>query len=161
MRLKELKNGDKLHVIVYLKKGRLEFDTHILHQDSFGSVIKVIHHGDKIVNFSIPDIRIELNHVQSNGKPIIWSDCQIKTVIFKGRQIQIASTEVEGIEKNRREAFRLGMGVNGMAKVGNRPEQEAMINDISYYGFGIVLRNMHFRNIFQKFQRKERRMSIH
>ena len=139
MELRELRTGDKLHVTAKLKKGRLEFDTQIVHQDSFGSVIQVIHHGNRIVNFSIPNIQIELVHVQSNGKPVIWSDCQIKTMIFKGRQIQIASTETEGIEKNRREAFRMGMGISGMIKIGNAPQMEAYINDVSYYGFGIVL----------------------
>lgn len=139
MKLEELPENQKLHIDVIAKTGHLEYDV-VSKFSACGAVfIEPIRYNNQIINFMRSDIIIKVLYTRSNRKPIEWSSCYIKWVEYKGKQYHMIGSNKVGIEVNRRGCFRIFVGEEGLAQVGEHTGiMKVTMKDISATGFSFL-----------------------
>ncbi len=139
MNLEELAENQKLHIEVIAKTGRLEYDV-VSKFSAHGAVfVEPIRYKEQVINFVRSDIMINVFYTRNNRKPIEWRGCYIKWVEYKGKQYHMITCKNVGIEVNRRGCFRIFVGEEGLAQVGEHTGiMKVTVKDISATGFSFL-----------------------
>lgn len=139
MKFEELAENQKLHIEVIGKTGRLEYDVVSKFCVQGAVFIEPIRYNKQIINFVRSDIIIKVLYTRKNRKPIEWRDCHIKAVEYKGNYYHMITCKNVGVEVNRRECFRIFVGEDGQAQVGEHTGiMKVNVKDISATGFSFV-----------------------
>lgn len=103
-------------------------------------ILEPIHQRDRLLNFEA-DIKIDVI-ADTGGLPLKWTDVKIINIYLpvKGA-VHFVLSRGEGVQSNRRNGFRLFLGVFGHMKVGDKDVPNIMIKDISLSGIGIKAPN--------------------
>lgn len=94
----------------------------------------------KVLGFSGSSVKVNLIMNREDKSPYVWKGIGIATVVMekKGTQYKIVASR-DGFEMNRREAFRLFVGLNGVVQLGvNTKAIDVIVKDISENGFAFV-----------------------
>lgn len=139
MKLEDLAENQKLHIEVIAKTGRLEYDV-VSKFSAHGAVfIEPIRYHGQIINFVRSDIIINVLYTRNNRKPVKWHGCYIKWVEYKGKQYHMIVCKSAGTEVNRRGCFRIFVGEEGLAQVGEHTGiMKVTVKDISATGFSFL-----------------------
>lgn len=139
MKLNELAVGDNVILQVEINGQFAEFPTTVTDVKSENVLLDVIRVNEKIVGFSSEHVVIDLINIRPEKPPMVWKRVSCITVSQQGKtQYQIAASG-EGFESNRREAFRLFVGISGIAQVGlNKKALDVIVKDVSENGFSFV-----------------------
>ena len=136
MRFEELAENVNLHIDVFSKVGHLQYDAVTKYCMKGAVLIEPIRYEKQIINFVRSDIIIKVFYARNNRKPIEWRDCQIKVVEYKGNYYHMITCKNVGVEVNRRECFRMFVGEDGQAQVGEHNGiMKVNVKDISATGF--------------------------
>lgn len=84
---------------------------------------------DKVVVFNSNDIEVNLIYQLDNEKPIVWSNVVMKNINTESVKGILAYSPNQGIKKNRRNTYRIPLGVNGRVR-----GEKVIIHDISVSG---------------------------
>ncbi len=137
--LTKLPVGSALHIEVYYMHQKLEYDVQIAGEAEGGLLFQPIMREGKMMNFMSSKLRILAIYYIKGEKPILWSHCQIKEVMYKGNPYHYIKTNHLGIVWNRRNDFRLYIGDTGVAQMGeNHVALKVNIRDVSNSGFSII-----------------------
>lgn len=137
--LTKLPVDSTLHIEVYYMRQKLEYDVQIVKEAEGGLLIQPIMNEGRMMNFMSSKLRILVMYYIKGDKPILWSHCQIKSVMYKGNPYHYILTNHLGISWNRRNDFRLFIGDSGVAQLGeNHVALKVNIRDVSSSGFSIV-----------------------
>ena len=80
------------------------------------------------------NVQIDMEYCQDENVPIVWHD--VKIVSYKSEYaMQVVS---EGVRHNRRNCFRVGVGLLARVRMPGDGPQQVMIRDISLSGFSIT-----------------------
>lgn len=80
------------------------------------------------------NVHVDMEYCFENVMPIIWRN--VKIVNYKGKYLMQVSGE--GMRHNRRDSFRVGVGLYGKLRRNGRGFQDVLIRDISVSGFSIT-----------------------
>ena len=81
-----------------------------------------------------------MTYSRNDKAPIVWKGVGCSVVKTKGRVLYKVIASGAGFEVNRREAFRLFVGLEGIARVGtNRRAMDVILKDLSDTGFAFVV----------------------
>lgn len=158
MKLHDLKAGSEISITSIKDSMTAKFFSEILQvkeesdlvmirelaQDRSWTLIKLIETDDKVINFEIDGITHRIIGTLE-GQSYYWSSSSIilvNTAEF-GRAHLIISQQ-EGIRFNRRESFRLWIGIDGTITFGEHKAcHDVVIKDISTTGVGIFIKAQH------------------
>lgn len=108
-------------------------------QDSDGIICDAIRLNGKVVSISSPNISVELMYIRKNKSPVVWKGVACDNITLESKIFYKIRSKDEGAEKNRREAFRLFLGCQGVAQVGtNKKAINVTVKDVSETGFSFI-----------------------
>jgi hypothetical protein len=108
-------------------------------QDADGIICEAIRLNGKVISINNANISLELMYIRKNLSPVVWKGVVCDSVTLESKLYYKLTSKDEGAEKNRREAFRLFVGKNGVAQVGaNKKAVYVTVKDVSETGFAFV-----------------------
>lgn len=92
-----------------------------------------------IISFDAPDINISMMALKEDSVPFFWQIVHIRKVVKDGQFYHCISCNMDGVRLNRRNAFRVFVGVNGDCIImQNNKTIPVNVRDISATGIGIL-----------------------
>ena len=136
--IQKIMEGSKVVVQAEDENNSIQFHSIVVFGDEEGLFIEPILHNEKLINFKDTDgILYTANIVNEEDKKLyVWPGVIIKAVIARDRKIyHLLISESNVSPTNRREAFRLPLGLTGSAQIGaNNKIHSIYIKDISATG---------------------------
>lgn len=168
MRLVEVEAGANIILQVHMKGQSLDFPTVVSTTEKDHLLVEPVRIDGKIVGFSGDGVRLDLIYVRQDKPPFVWKNIRCTTIMSGGAAKYQVIAFSEGYEMNRREAFRLFLGINGIVQMGmNRKAMEVIVKDVSETGFSFVstedieqVINMPVRLVFMDLNRNYSLMGI-
>lgn len=139
MRLDELKIADNVILQVNINGQFADFPSTVIDVYDGEIIVEPVRVKDKVVAFNSDRVKLDLMGIRHDKAPIIWRGIRCATVLLKGNTYYKIKAFTEGVESNRRQAFRLYVGFGGVAQVGaNKKPLEVIVKDVSETGFSFV-----------------------
>lgn len=140
MRLAELPVGANILFDVSIHKHDLEFPSEVIEVHDNFILTKPVMSKGKVVGLGGEDVSVGMAYLRNEKSPVVWKGIGCSVVRVKGRVLYKVIASGAGFEMNRREAFRLFVGIDGIAQVGtNRRALNVILKDISDTGFAFVV----------------------
>ncbi len=140
MLLHNLPENSKIILELNMNGQKYEFPSTVLIRENGFILTEPVRINDKILSFGTSgNIKVSLINIRQDKSPMVWKSVGITVVLNKGKSYYKIIAGGEGYEMNRREAFRLFIGVKGVAQIGiNRKALDVIVKDISETGFSFV-----------------------
>lgn len=139
MRLSDIEQGGKIVLQVRLGEQMREFTVELKYIKNNALFTDVIRMNSRIVGFSGNGVHTDLLYYKKDALPVIWKAVVCDVVSVDGEELYRIKVNSEGTGHNRRESFRIHIGVGGVAQVGvNKKPLDVLVKDISETGFAFV-----------------------
>lgn len=100
-------------------------------------------HDNHIINFFVDGISIEFSAVKPGEVPFFWKNVALSKKVHDGQLYHVVSASTEGVKLNRRNAFRVFIGIDGTAvSVADKAIHKITVKDISSTGIAIITRDL-------------------
>lgn len=109
-----------------------------------GLLVECIRSGDKVINFETDKRVIYHMYIidSATNKVRGWKDVQITRVSVKGKNYHLIVSKADSKPVNRRDSFRVYIGIKGIAHLGNhRNACEVMVKDLSESGISLITKD--------------------
>ncbi len=139
MTFTEARAGDNLIIQIAFGKQTMDLPSKIVGVKRDNLIVDIIYLDKKMLNLASNNIRINLMLIREGKVPIVWKNVTCKIIKENEQSYYQITSYSEGYENNRREAFRLFIGNDGVAQVGiNKKALEVIVRDVSENGFSFV-----------------------
>lgn len=169
MLLQEMPADNKIIIELSIKGQKFEFPSKVVSQGNNSIFIEPIRINGKVLIFnSSESVAINIVMIRENKSPMVWKGVGVACVHEKSGSFYKITASGEGFEINRRGAFRLFVGISGVAQLGiNRKAVDVIVKDVSENGFSFVssedienVINMPVRLVFNDFNKNYSLMGI-
>lgn len=140
MLIKEVPKEADLTIEVSIAGRKLEFKSQCIDTGMSYLYAEPIRIDGKRISFEASvALSVSLVYIREDKNPVLWRGVGISTVTENGKAMYKITTAMEGYEMNRRQAFRLFLGLGAVAQIGiNKKAVNVIIKDISENGFAFV-----------------------
>lgn len=140
MKINEIKQGGKVTITAIKGLQAMQFESKAVFGNEMGLFIEPIRYEGQLVSFDVSIyVMIEAVIVDVNDIPYRWKSVKIKTVEYNKEKYHLIISDDDVERMNRRNGYRLYLGIPGVAQLGaNREAVDVIIKDISESGIGIV-----------------------
>lgn len=140
MRLSDLQDGDNIIIHVNINGQFADFPSVVKKKLQGEEILaEAVRIGGKVVGFLSENVHLDLYYIRQDRPPIVWKNVKCKTVLFDNKTFYNITAFAEGYESNRRNAFRMFIGLSGVAQLGlNRKALSVIVKDVSESGFSFV-----------------------
>lgn len=140
MKITEIDTNNEIEIEASVKTEKLKLKTKVSKILPNGICIEPVRYKDKLLSFEGVPISIWL--YREEEKPILWKQCVITNIAFKNKTYQFVMCKQDGIQFNRRGAYRVYIGERGEAQIGaGTVPVDVTVKDVSETGFSIVTDN--------------------
>lgn len=168
MRLSDLQAGENIIIHVNMNGQFADFPSVVTKLQGEGILAEAVRIGGKVVGFSGENVHLDLYYIRQDKPPVIWKNVKCTTVLFDNKTLYNIKAFAEGYESNRRNAFRMFIGLGGVAQLGaNRKALSVIVKDVSESGFSFVssedienVINMPVRLVFEDIDRNYSLMGL-
>lgn len=168
MRLSDLQAGYNIIIHVNMNGQFADFPSVVTKLQGEGILAEAVRIGGKVVGFSSENVHLDLYYIRQDKPPVIWKNVKCTTVILDNKTLYNIKAFAEGYESNRRNAFRMFIGLGGVAQLGaNRKALSVIVKDVSESGFSFVssedienVINMPVRLVFEDIDRNYSLMGL-
>lgn len=168
MRLSDLQAGDNIIIQVNMNGQFADFPSVVTKLHDGEILAEAVRIGGKVVGFSGENVHLDLCYIRQDKPPVVWKNVKCTTVLSDNKTLYNIAAFAEGYESNRREAFRIFVGVSGIAQLGiNRKALQVIVKDVSENGFSFVTSenmenviNMPVRLVFEDAERNYSLMGL-
>lgn len=139
MLLSQLVENSNLVLDIKINDQHLEFKSVVVAKISNYVLIESIRIKGKVINFETGNVLIDMLLIRDEIAPIIWKRVLLKNITYNNKTYYKVVPTGDGFEINRRNAFRMYIGINGVVQVGvNSPAIDVIVKDVSETGFSFV-----------------------
>lgn len=139
MLLSELDKGVSVKLHITIDGKVFEFDSNVVLHHKQEVMFEPIRKNDKLLNVQSSNISVDILLLRPNEKPMIWRNAGMACVRYKREIYYAAKGDLDGREFNRRGEYRLFIGEEIYARIGNLlKEQLVILKDISNSGFAFI-----------------------
>lgn len=139
MTFTEAQAGDNLIIQIVFGKQNIDLPSKIVSVRKESLIVDIIYLNKKMLNLENEHIRMNLMLIREGKVPIVWKNVTCKIIKENEQAFYQITAHSEGYENNRREAFRLFLGNDGVAQVGiNKKALEVIVRDVSENGFSFL-----------------------
>jgi len=139
MKITEIEKGANVLIQITINKNKLEFASKVMARDDKFVFIDVIRNNGNVMGISGEGVAVDIMLIRPDKSPIVWKNVYTELVSIKEGTVYKIKAFTEGINMNRREAFRLFVGISGVAQVGaNRKAVNVIVKDVSETGYSFV-----------------------
>ncbi|MDD3240763.1 MAG: PilZ domain-containing protein [Lachnospira sp.] len=118
---------------------KYEFASVVKEQEKTAIYTEPIRINGKVLSFNGAHVTVSLIMNRAEKSPVVWKGVGVTTISGKAGTRYMVVANGEGFEMNRRDAFRLFIGVNGVVQMGtNRKALDIIVKDVSDTGFSFV-----------------------
>lgn len=140
MRLSDLQDGDNIIIHVNMNEQFADFPSVVKKKMQGEEILaEAVRIGGKVVGFSSENVHLDVYYIRQDKPPVVWKNVKCTTVLFDNKTFYDIVAFSEGYESNRRNAFRMFIGLSGVAQLGiNRKALSVIVKDVSENGFSFV-----------------------
>lgn len=140
MLIKDVPKGAVLTIEVGIAGRKLEFKSSCMGTGMNFLYAEPIRINGKRISFEASvTLSVSLVYIREDKNPVLWRGVGISTVHENGQAMYKVTSAMEGYEINRRQAFRLFLGLGGVAQIGvNKKAINVIVKDVSENGFAFV-----------------------
>lgn len=104
--------------------------------------VQPFQHDNHIINFAVDGITIEFSAVKPGEVPFFWKNVVLTRKVHDGQLYHAISAATDGVKLNRRNAFRVFIGIDGTAvTVADKATHKVTVKDISSTGIAVITRD--------------------
>ena len=96
------------------------------------TLITLDYHGEKHLSFE--NVQLDVQHQPGDGVPILWHGARV----FFYKNSYLIQVNTPGVRSNRRNSYRVSVGVLGWLNMAGKQPVQALIKDVSMTGFAIT-----------------------
>jgi len=139
MKVSEIEEGSS--VSVWVKKDNTSAELPSVVTKVFEDCIlaECFMHDDSLVTFDAPGLSIEMMVVKPGEVPYNFKNVKVTLVEYEGKRYHCMSTGTVGVRLNRRNAFRVFIGENGVASIPGKKSTSVLVKDLSSTGIGFLV----------------------
>lgn len=170
MLLQEMTEDNNLIIELSMNGQKYEFPSKVIRIVNQGVLVEPIRINGKILSFNSSGggIMVSVYMIRDSKPPMLWKGVAVNSIREDNGTFYKISANGEGFEVNRRGAFRLFIGISGVAQLGtNRKAVDVIVKDVSESGFSFVgtedmdnVINMPVRLVFADFNQNYSLMGI-
>ena len=149
---------------------KYEFPSKVIRKVNQSVLVEPIRINGKILSFNSSGggIMVSVYMIRDSKPPMLWKGVAVNSIREDNGTFYKITANGEGFEVNRRGAFRLFIGISGVAQLGtNRKAVDVIVKDVSESGFSFVgmedmdnVINMPVRLVFADFNQNYSLMGI-
>ena len=139
MKIWEIEPKSNIILKVSIKGQHIDLPTVSYSQESDGIVCEAVRVQGKAVSLDGIGFSIEVMFIRTEKSPVLWRGIVCETIYIDSKMFYKITCREDGVEKNRREAFRVFIGVSGVAQLGlNKKAVNVIVKDVSENGFSFI-----------------------
>lgn len=142
MKIFDLEPGSNITIIIEAKTDKLEFNTVVVEQIKGAAIIAPVRIDGKFLSLQAKGVKISILYTEEEKPPVIWEYVSMPAFVHEGESCYKCTYNMEGKNINRRGAFRLFVGQEGVAQIGtNKKAVAVLVKDVSDNGFAFIYRD--------------------
>ena len=141
MLLHEMPEDNKLIIELSMNGQKYEFPSKVIRKASQNILIEPVRINGKVLSFNSSNggVTVSIFMIRDGKPPVLWKGVAVNSVREEDGTFYKITANGEGFEVNRRGAFRLFIGISGVAQLGtNRKAVDVIVKDVSENGFAFV-----------------------
>lgn len=140
MEIRELDPSFKMSITISNQQSQMTLNSEIAFVNGDKLYVTPFEHNGVILNFNSGAVAISMIAYQEEKTPFLWKIVHINRETVDGVNYHVITSEVSGVKINRRENFRVFVGIDGKATIlGKEVPFDVMIKDVSESGFAILV----------------------
>jgi hypothetical protein len=140
MEIREITPSFKMSITISNQQSSMTLNSEIAFVEGSKLYVIPFEHNGVILNFNSNSITISMIAYEEEKTPYLWKIVHIGREVIDGENYHVITSDVNGVKINRRENFRVFLGIDGKATIlGKNVPFDAMVKDISESGFAILL----------------------
>lgn len=140
MEIRELTPSFKMSITISNQQSNMTLNSDIAFVDGDKLYVTPFEHNGVILNFNSNAVIVSMIAYQEEKAPFLWKIVHIARENIDGVNYHVITSDVSGVKINRRENFRVFLGIDGKATIlGKEVPFDIMVKDISESGFAILL----------------------
>lgn len=138
MLVSEIESDKTVTIEVIQKSNKITFESKSVQVLDDALLIESVKHDNQVVNMKSDNISISVT-VNVEPLPVQFSDVDIDTVLYHDEVYHLVKSQFHGKQVNRRENYRVYIGVDGSAQIeGYDANQDVIVKDVSIGGFALI-----------------------
>lgn len=140
MEIRELSPSFKMSITISNQQSSMTLNSDIAFVNGDKLYVTPFEHNGVILNFNSNAVLISMIAYQEEKTPFLWKIVHISRETIDGVHYHVITSEVAGVKINRRENFRVFIGIDGKATIlGKEVPFDVMVKDVSESGFAILV----------------------
>lgn len=140
MEIREITSSFKMSITISNQRSDITLSSEIAFVQNDKLYVLPFEHNGVILNFNSDSVVISMIAYQEEKAPYLWKIVHIGREVIDGVTYHVITSDVVGVRINRRENFRVFLGIDGKATIlGKDVPFDAMVKDISESGFAILV----------------------
>lgn len=140
MEIRELTTSFKMSITISNQQSSMTLNSDIAFVEGDKLYVTPFEHNGVILNFNSNTIVVSMIAYQEEKTPYLWKIVHIARENIDGVSYHVITSDVVGVKINRRENFRVFIGVDGKATIlGKDVPFDVMVKDVSESGFAILV----------------------
>ncbi len=140
MEIREITPSFKMSITISNQQSSMTMNSDIAFVDGDKLYVMPFEHNGVILNFNSGSVAISMIAYQEEKTPYLWKLVHINKEMVDGVNYHVITSTMAGVKINRRENFRVFIGIEGKATIlGKDVPFDIMIKDVSESGFAILV----------------------
>ena len=139
MEIYELTDAHKMSITVSNARTDISLSSNIVYVEDNKLYVEPFVYEGAILNFDSTNVTISMIAYEEEKSPYLWQVIYITREVRDNRTYHVITSNMSGVKINRRENFRLFLGIEATARIMGGPVFGVIIKDISSTGFAILV----------------------
>lgn len=140
MEIREITPSFKMSITISNQRSDITLNSEIAFVRDNKLYVEPFEHNGVILNFNSGAVVISMIAYQEEKSPYLWKIVHIDREFVEGKHYHVITSDVSGVRINRRENFRVFIGIDGKATIlGKDVPFDVMVKDVSESGFAILV----------------------
>ena len=140
MEIRELTTSFKMSITISNQQSSMTLNSDIAFVQGDKLYVTPFEHNGVILNFNSNAVVVSMIAYQEEKSPFLWKIVRITRESIDGVHYHVITSDVVGVKINRRENFRVFIGIDGKATIlGKDVPFDVMVKDVSESGFAILV----------------------
>lgn len=140
MEIRELTPSFKMSITISNQQSSMTLNSDIAFVDGDKLYVTPFEHNGVMLNFNSNAVVLSMIAYQEEKTPYLWKIVHIARENIDGVNYHVITSDVVGVKINRRENFRVFVGIDGKASIiGKDVAFDVLIKDVSESGFAILV----------------------
>ena len=154
MEIYELTTAHKMSITIANARTNISLNSNIVFVEDNKLYVEPFVYEGAVLNFDSANVSISMIAYEEEKSPYLWQVVHIAKEVRDNTSYHVISSNLSGVKINRRENFRLFLGIEGTATLMGGQPFDVLVKDISSSGFAVLVDmnkpiNVHKNDIMQ------------